>query len=700
MRISQFSISRSQLRSSLFSLTLEIKHMSPENQIVRELPSGESSRKHLRFSLQAVYSQMSLRQKISIPFIVVFLAIWFLGTGTLGYYFSRKLELEQLQETEALAKLILREFEQASSHLRVDARLLSEHPTIVQAVGQDDKTTLLQKLLPLGSTLSVDLIKIVNQKGHELLEWRSPVIHKANLFDNIAISQAIHSVNLSSIIATNSPMPYVLVGTAPIKSPEGVLGGIIIGNAISNELLQQMTQGIDKYIVAFNNKQTIAATLENAKQIEWKNLLLENSSDRPNIQEIYIEREGYITTTLLLSGLANTELQLLLLSPLERLHRSQKQLWIAVGIFSFLGVAIASTVGYWIAGAIAQPIKKITDATGKLAHGDLNARVPVESREELSQLAIGFNLMAEQIQERDRELHLKMQELEETLEQLAATQTQLIQHEKMAGLGQMVAGLAHELNNPVSFIYGNVEYALDYMQELLNLIEVYQEEYPNPTEAVEEKIEEIELECLVEDLQKLLKSMKSGAERIKAIILDLRNFSRLDESDLKFVDLMEGLDNTLKILQHRFEAQGNRPEIEVIKNSVKLPQVECYAAKLNQVFMNLLNNAIDAVEMVAQPIIRINTELSDDLNEVKLEICDNGCGISDDIHKKIFNPFFTTKPVGKGTGMGLAVSYQIIVEQHDGNLQCFSKPNEGSVFLITLPIRHAKGIDGDTSDEG
>ncbi len=456
--------------------------MSPENnptefretedQTLRKVEKGNFSGQDRLFWLQVAYSQMSLRQKISIPFIVVFLAIWFLGTSALGYYFSRNLKQKQLQETEALAKFILREFEKASNNLLVNARLLSDNAAIVQSVAQKDQTALLQQLLPLRTALSVDLIKIVDRNGNELIDLRSPGIKQATLFDNIAISQAIHAVNLSSIIAAETPMPYVLVGTAPIKSPQGVVGGIIIGNAISNQLLQQMSQGIDKYIVALNEQQAIATTLENANQIQWRNLLAEKSSARPvnqqqDYQQVYLEKEAYIAKTVVLSGLANPELKLVLLSPLDSLRQSQQRLWMAVGVFSFLGVAIATTIGYWIAGAIAIPIRKITDATIKLARGDLTTRVPVESRDELSQLAQGFNLMAKQIQERDRELNLKMQELQETLEQLYATQTQLVQSEKMAGLGQMVAGIAHELNNPVSFIYGNVEYALQYIQDLL-----------------------------------------------------------------------------------------------------------------------------------------------------------------------------------------------------------------------------------------
>lgn len=670
-------------------------------------PNGEANKNNHRwFWLNQVYSQMSIRQKISLPFIVMFLATWFLGSSAFGYYFSRSLEEKKSDEIEALGQIIFRDFEKTKNQLEIHARLISENHQIIEAIKSENTPDLLQNVLPLKTSLSLDLIKIVDQDGNKLIDLRVPLLTHATLFDQIAISQAIHGVNLSSMIATKSPVVYVLVGTAPIKSQEGIVGGVIVGHAISNDLLKEISEGLDKDIVALHQQQQIASTLPNGNQIQWHNVLNGKNRDspkifpsRPKTQELYINQQPYMAKPIVIHGLANTKLELLLLSPLQSLRQSQRRLWIAVGIFSLLGVAIASTMGYLIAGAISRPIKKVTDASTQLADGDLTIRVPVISRDELSQLAQGFNFMAEQIQQRDRELKLKMQELQDTLEKLSVTQLQLVQSEKMAGLGQIVAGIAHELNNPVTFIYGNVEHAFDYIEDLLNLISAYQQEYPEPTEALAETIEEIDLYFLISDLKKILQSMKYGAERIKSIILDLRNFSRLDEADLKSVNLLEGLENTLKILQYRFKPQANRPEIQLVKDYQNLPLVECYAAKMNQVFMNILSNAIDALEMVANPMIKIKTKFAENLQQVQVAIYDNGCGITEEIISKIFDPFFTTKPVGKGTGMGLAVSYQVIVDQHGGLLECVSKPGQGSEFLITLPIRHQQGISDHISDK-
>ncbi|MEH1953648.1 MAG: ATP-binding protein [Nostoc sp.] len=271
--------------------------------------------------------------------------------------------------------------------------------------------------------------------------------------------------------------------------------------------------------------------------------------------------------------------------------------------------------------------------------------------------------------------------------------TRLIQNEKMAALGQLVAGIAHEINNPVNFIAGNLVYALKYTQDLLKLISLYQHHYPRPVAEIKTAIAELELEFLTADFLKLLNSMKFGTERIQEIVLSLRNFSRLDESEKKVVDIHEGIDSTLIILQSRLINQQTGQIITIDKDYGNLPLVECYAGLINQVFMNILANAIDAIfegfespySNLKSPLIRIRTEVTDN-QQVVIRIADNGTGIPKDIQKRLFDPFFTTKPVGKGTGLGLSISYQIVVEKHCGQLQCISTVKEGTEFIITIPV--------------
>ncbi|WP_445627828.1 GAF domain-containing sensor histidine kinase [Nostoc sp. DSM 114167] len=285
------------------------------------------------------------------------------------------------------------------------------------------------------------------------------------------------------------------------------------------------------------------------------------------------------------------------------------------------------------------------------------------------------------------------EELTQTLKELQHTQSQLIQSEKMAGLGQLVAGVAHEINNPISFIYGNITYVTEHTENLFKLLRLYQKQYPKAIGEIQKQVAALDLDFISDDLPKILTSMKIGAERISQLVLSLRSFSRLDEAGMKPVDLHEGIDSTLLILQHRLQPETNSFAIEVVKQYGELPPVVCYAAQMNQVFMNILNNAIDALEnsatsgkIIGNPKIWIRTEVIEG-NAVLICIADNGCGIPEIVRSRIFEPFFTTKQPGQGTGLGLSISYQIIVEKHGGNIKCVSEPANGCEFWIEIPIK-------------
>ena len=373
---------------------------------------------------------------------------------------------------------------------------------------------------------------------------------------------------------------------------------------------------------------------------------------------------------------------------------------------SFLALCIALGMALLLRQKIADPIVRLTQATAQVMEGDFDAKATVESGDEIGTLAKTFNRMTDYIKQshqnlerynatlerQKREVESKNIQIEQALSALQETQSQLIQTEKMSSLGQMVAGIAHEINNPASFIHGNLPCAQEYAVDLIELLQLYQHTYPQASPEIEEKSEAVDLDFLLEDLPRTFQSMAAGTDRIRKIVESLRNFSRLDESDMKQATLREGIDSTLLILQSRLSLQSFRPEIAVIKRYGDVHPIECYPGQLNQVFLNILANAIDAIDSAShqrdfgnwQPQIAIATK--EEQNQIVLSISDNGEGIEPDNQPRIFDPFFTTRPVGQGTGMGLSVCHKIVADRHNGELSCESVPGEGTTFYIKIPL--------------
>jgi two-component system NtrC family sensor kinase len=477
-------------------------------------------------------------------------------------------------------------------------------------------------------------------------------------------------------------------GMAIARSPQNTTNGpyTSIYPQLAIAIDRAATAGIEvRQDIVVDNKPAIAqilpfsSTLFGASQRRGVAIALldlnqmKQAADRTFITSTLSLLVGIITILLIMGIL----LQKNVLQPLRNLNEAVSQSK-TTGIFPMPKTIPANEIQF-LASTFEEVFRQLE------IHEQLTAEIAQRKQIEVT-------LRDSEARERD-----KSQQLEQAIETLKRTQTQLIQTEKISSLGQLVAGVAHEINNPVGFIHSNLIHVQYYADSLLNLVHLYQKYYPNPIGEIEKEVENIELDFLQDDLPKILSSMRIGTDRIRQIVLSLRNFSRMDESEFKQVDIHEGIDSTLLILQHRLKARVEHPEIKVIRDYGDLPLVECYAGQLNQVFMNILANAIDALEErntqgVACSIekhpccITISTSVVDS-QWVKIAIADNGNGIPESIQTKIFNPFFTTKPVGKGTGMGMAISYQIITEKHGGTLRCFSTPEKGTEFEICIPVQ-------------
>jgi PAS domain S-box-containing protein len=364
--------------------------------------------------------------------------------------------------------------------------------------------------------------------------------------------------------------------------------------------------------------------------------------------------------------------------------------------------------------------RKLAREAQQKAHDDLEKRVEERTAEltqinellkqeiaEHKQTEVALRQSKARLKNQTEQLEAEKQHAMSLLKELQHTQAQLIHTEKMSSLGQLVAGVAHEINNPVGFIYGNLDYAICYIKDLMRLVELYSFHYPKPVTQIQAEIKAIDFEFLMADLPKLLSSMKVGASRLRQIVLSLQNFLRAEQVEMKPIDLHEGIDSTLMLLQHRLKATAEHPEITVFKEYGNLPLVEGYAGQLNQVFMHLLTNAIDVLAVstgvrdtsgritISTGVMEMRREhlgasTGETIPHAVIRIADNGPGMSEEVCRKLFDPFFTTKPVGQGAGLGLSISYQIVVEKHGGQLTCISELGNGAEFLIAIPIQQAQ----------
>ena len=658
------------------------------------------------------YSDLPLSGKLLLPLLSTTAGIWVIGAFYFGYVQTARLEQNLENKVVEFAVQLEQNFAQRVKILDLKARSITEAAAIGEAVAQNDQSRLLQILLPLQTSLNLDLLKVVNLEKVALVDLRGGALAELALQDAELDAAAINGLTFTTVLHQPGEEAAALVKLISAKTPDGITGGVLFGQALDQELLSELQADSATQLILVQSSDVIATTLPNLSWDEWQPL-----SQQTGVFRVRIRAEDYLAVEASVADLIESEVSFIILHPIREVALAQRQSWLLAGCFGLLGIGVTSGIGIWVTRLATRRLTILTQATERLAKGDFGITVDFDGRDEVSRLATGFNFMVKQVDEREQKIRTQLVQLQETLQaleitkdqlvtqekdysrtlevkveertqaltntlnQLQETQSQLIQAEKMASLGQMVAGIAHEINNPINFIHGNIDPLTEYVQDLMELVETYQAEYPQPSGAVVKVQAAIELEFITTDIARLLSSMKTGTQRVKDIVVSLRNYSRLDEAVIKAVDVHEGIDSTLLILNHRL-TQG----IEVRKDYGALSKIFCSPAQLNQVYTNIIANAIDAMfETDANPKqLEIRTRLLP-LDRVQISIKDNGGGIPEEIRHKIFDPFFTTKGIGKGTGLGLGICYRII-QQHQGQLEVFSEVGKGTEFLITLPI--------------
>ncbi len=634
--------------------------------------------------------KLSLAGQILIPILSTFLGMWAIGTVSVGYIETSKQEYQLERETQRTATHISKEIESAQELLSFKAKSITDSPALSASVALKDEQSLLRGLLPLKSSLELDFVKVIDQDGKVLSDLRSSVLGSALLQDTEVMALAQRGLLVNGLIVSQDSAPPVLFKTLSVTSKQDDVGSILVGYALTSDILADMLGAERQQLVLMHKSDVIATTLSIKEPVNW-------TPQSAYVQKIQIDGVSYLSQAIDLPQIANGQFQAVVLTSLTNFHASQRQMWLLVYGVGLLGGLLISVAGLWTTRLITRRITKLTEATQKLADGDLSVSIPVDGSDEVATLAMSFNNMTGQLKHRNLKIETQLEELEQLVKKLQQMPEQ-VHMAKMAGLGQMVAGVAHEINNPVSFIYGNVNPAKEYAQDLVNLVRLYQKYCPEPHPEIQKSENVIDIDFVIQDLPKILDSMESGAERIREIVLNLKNFSRKGEATMKKVDIHDGLDSTLVILGNRLKVQPNRRAIKVVKEYNFLPKVNCFAGEVNQVFMNVLSNAIDALEMHManqainssdsttdfHPEIRLQTDVFND-DWITITIADNGPGIPETIRSKLFDPFFTTKVVGQGTGLGLSISYQIIVEKHGGKIWCDSHAGVGTEFVIQLP---------------
>ncbi len=673
-----------------------------------------------------MYKKFSLKQQIILPFLGVFFSLWSVGMWGIGYWSTKNLEENQKKSTSELAALILREFEKEAAFLRSSAELLAESSNLKTATEKTARNLLLKNLLSIESTLELDFIQVMDETGEILLDLRKNELISADLATNQVRSQVLKGVYLSSIFSARNHSQSILIGAAPIRDREGVKGAIVVGTAMNDNLLDQFIGNNSNQLVAFNRGEVIASTLASAKNSVWQRPMPESI---PKI--VKIGSQIYLGKTVEISRLNNAQLELVLLESLLPLQKQKQSLWLSIWFFGCIGGAIATVVGIWIANSIVARVQRLTNATQQLARGDFPNTIIIDGDDEIGVLARGFNFMSSQVLKRDRQIRAQVEELENILQELQSTQNQLIEQEKeysqlleikvkqrtqelvsknaqlkstlkqlkaaqkqmiaqekLASLGGLTAGIAHEIRNPLNFINNFAQLAVDLTREVLEEIENHKDVLDEETFS--------DLTEIIQDLETNVTKIEHHGHRAEKIVSSMLLHSRGGPGNWQPVNLNDLLAESINLAYHGMRAK------DILFNATietyydyKIPELTLIPQDINRVFLNIINNACYAVNLKKKeeignfsPLIRVTSKNLAETVEVK--IWDNGVGIPPEEIERIFEHFYTTKPTGEGTGLGLSLSYEIIVERHLGKIDVRSELGEYTEFTIAFPKKEIK----------